>query len=401
VETLSAIANVVAGIIERRNMEGQLEDLVQGLRETIRDLDNEKGFNESIISSMASGIIVLDGKGRVEKSNPVARQMIGCFEEDDIRGKTLDEFIDKDVVNNLIKLETLGGIKRSEIKLVHNDGQRRTIEYMTVARREDGSELGQGIIINLKDVTDYRKIQSEMEKMNRFSTIAEIASAVAHEVRNPLAGIRTMSQAIDEQISEGDNKKEYIGRIIRQVDRLNVILTDFFTYARPPKPQKKKVSLKSIVDEIRPFMRNKMVKRGIDLHEDYQKNIPDILVDPNQIQQVFLNLMLNSIDAIKSGGSIEINAEYLGEDREGLGREKLPWLKTFEKYVVVYFKDSGCGMQEEVVDRVFEPFFTTKHDGTGLGMAIVFRILKENNAGISVESKEGKGTTYLIFFSVE
>ncbi len=401
VETLSAIANVVAGIIERRNMEGQLEDLVQGLRETIRDLDNEKGFNESIISSMASGIIVLDGKGRVEKSNPVARQMIGCFEEDDIRGKTLDEFIDKDVVNNLIKLETLGGIKRSEIKLVHNDGQRRTIEYMTVARREDGSELGQGIIINLKDVTDYRKIQSEMEKMNRFSTIAEIASAVAHEVRNPLAGIRTMSQAIDEQISEGDNKKEYIGRIIRQVDRLNVILTDFFTYARPPKPQKKKVSLKSIVDEIRPFMRNKMVKRGIDLHEDYQKNIPDILVDPNQIQQVFLNLMLNSIDAIKSGGSIEINAEYLGEDREGLEREKLPWLKTFEKYVVVYFKDSGCGMQEEVVDRVFEPFFTTKHDGTGLGMAIVFRILKENNAGISVESKEGKGTTYLIFFSVE
>jgi PAS domain S-box-containing protein len=350
---------------------------------------------------MASGIIVLDGEGRVEKSNPVARQMIGCFEEDDIRGKKLGEFLDKDVVKNLIDLESMSGVKRSEITLVHNDGQRRTIEYMTVARREDGSELGEGIIINFKDVTDYRKIQSEMEKMNRFSTIAEIASAVAHEVRNPLAGIRTMSQAIDEQIAEGDSKKEYIGRIIRQVDRLNVILTDFFTYARPPKPQKKKVPLKSIVDEIRPFMRNKMVKCGIDLHEDYPKDVPDIVVDPNQIQQVFLNLMLNSIHAIKSGGNIEINAEYLGEDREGFGKEKFPWLNTFEKYVVVFFRDSGCGMPEEVVDKVFEPFFTTKHDGTGLGMAIVFRILKENNAGISVESREGEGTTYQLFFSVD
>ncbi|MEN8143041.1 MAG: PAS domain S-box protein [Thermodesulfobacteriota bacterium] len=401
VETISAIANVVAGIVERRKMEGQLEDLVQGLRETIKDLDNEKGFNESIISSMASGIIVLDGGGRVEKSNPVARQMIGCFEEDDIKGKTLLDFLEKDVVESLMKLEDLAGVKRSEIPLVHQDGQRRIIEYMTVSRREDGSELGMGIIINLKDVTDYRKIQAEMEKMNRFSTIAEIASAVAHEVRNPLAGIMTMSQAIDEQMVEGDSKKEYIGRIIRQVDRLNVILTDFFTYARPPKPQKKKVALKSIVDEIRPFMRNKMVKCGIELHEEYPENVPDILVDPNQIQQVLLNLMLNSIYAIKVGGSIDIKAEYLGEDREGFGRDKFPWLKTFQKYVVVYFRDSGCGMPQEVVDRVFEPFFTTKHDGTGLGMAIVFRILKENNAGIHVESSESKGTTFFLFFSVD
>ena len=400
VETLSAIANVVAGIVERRKMEGQLEDLIQGLRGTINDLDNAKSFNESVISSMASGIIVLDGKGRVEKSNPVALKMIGCL-DDDLNGKVLTEFLEEDVAENLMKIEDLEGVKRNEVTLIHQDGQRRVVEYMTVARREDGSELGKGIIINLKDVTEYRKIQSEMEKMNRFSTIAEIASAVAHEVRNPLAGIMTMSQAIDEQMAEDDNKKEYIGRIIRQVDRLNVILTDFFTYARPPKPQKKKIPLKSIVDEIRPFMQNKMVKCGIELHEEYPDDVPDVMVDPNQIQQVLLNLMLNSIYAIKSNGIIDIKAEYLGEEREGFGSEKFPWLRAFQKYVVLYFKDSGCGMQEEVVDRVFEPFFTTKHDGTGLGMAIVFRILKENNAGIQVESRESKGTTFTLFFSVD
>jgi signal transduction histidine kinase len=266
---------------------------------------------------------------------------------------------------------------------------------------DDGVGHKQGSIINFQDVTEYKKIHAEMEKMNRFSTIAEIASAVAHEVRNPLAGIRTMSQAIDEQLSAGDDKKEYIGRIIRQVDRLNVILTDFFTYARPPKPEKKKVQIRSIIDEIRPFMLNRMFKSGITLEEEYSENLPEVLVDPGQIQQVFLNLMLNSTEAIKHNGTISIWAEDIGTDRSRFGPDKYPWLKEDSRYVAIRFSDTGSGMSDEVMERVFEPFFTTKHDGTGLGMAIVFRILKENNAGIHVERNEPQGTTFTLFFSVD
>jgi signal transduction histidine kinase len=111
--------------------------------------------------------------------------------------------------------------------------------------------------------------------------------------------------------------------------------------------------------------------------------------------------MLNSMDAIKQHGSILLWAEYIENNSDKFDYEQSLGLDKNSNYVVVYFKDSGCGMSAEMVERVFEPFFTTKHNGTGLGMAIVFRILKENNASIKVESHEGEGTIFTLFFSVD
>jgi PAS domain S-box-containing protein len=400
IETLKAIASVVGGIIERKKMEDQLGDLVHGLKVTINDLDNEKSFNESIISNLASGLLILDKNGLVEKSNPAARQFIRPLYAGVIDGKNLAEIFGREVAARLTAPKAPGERGRNEILIAQDDGRQKVFGYDAVPR-EDASGLEQGTILNFSDITSHKNIQAEMEKMNRFSTIAEIASAVAHEVRNPLAGIMTMAQIIEEQLAADDSKKEYIGRIIRQVDRLNVLLTDFFTYARPPKPKKEKVALVRIVDEIRPFMQNKMQKCAITFREEYGAKLPDILVDANQIQQVFLNLMLNSMDAIKQNGEIVLSTEYVEAHAGRFDYEKFHGLDMNRNYVVVYFRDSGCGMSAEMLERVFEPFYTTKHNGTGLGMAIVFRILKENNAGIHAESKKGEGTTFTLFFSVD
>ena len=155
-----------------------------------------------------------------------------------------------------------------------------------------------------------------MEKMNRFSTIAEIASAVAHEVRNPLAGIRTMSQVIDEQLAADAPHKEYTRRIIKQVDRLNELLTDFFTYARPPVPKRRAVPLRRIIEEIKPLVHSRLTKTGVTLLEEYEEKLPDIFADPSQIQQVFLNLFLNSLAALRrEDGKIAIKSSYIGTDR--------------------------------------------------------------------------------------
>lgn len=399
IDTLRAIASVVGGIIERKKMEEQLGQLVEGLKVTINDLDNEKSFNESVISNLTSGLLILDNDGRVEKSNPAARQFITAIHGGVIDGKKMAEIFGQEVAALLTAIRPAGEPGRKEMSIELKGGRHKVIDYVAVPR-EDAAGLSQGIILNFSDITSYKMIQSEMEKMNRFSTIAEIASAVAHEVRNPLAGIMTMAQVIEEQLAPGDDKKEYIGRIIRQVERLNVLLTDFFTYARPPRPKKEKVALVSMINEIRPFMQNKMHKCGIDFSEEYGEKLPDIMVDSNQIQQVFLNLMLNSIDAIKQHGSISLKAEYVERHCPDFDYEQSLLLDENSNYVVVYFKDSGGGMTPEILERVFEPFFTTKHNGTGLGMAIVFRILKENNAGICVANNEEGGTTFTLFFSV-
>lgn len=402
-ESLHAIANILAGIIERKRMEGQLVGLIGNLKKTIKELDEERKFNESVISSLGSGLVAVNRDGVVEKSNPAARQLLGRVSRVRVEGGNLGEIVGEEVAGEITAPGyTANEQGRREIAIRETDGGKQLIlEYATVPREDaQGEEVGK--IISFTDVTGLKKIQAEMEKMNRFSTIAEIASAVAHEVRNPLAGIRTMTQVIDEQLAEGAPHKEYTRRIIKQVDRLNELLTEFFTYARPPVPSRQPVSLVRVMEDIKPLVQNRLQKNGVTLIEDYENGLPDILADPSQVQQVFLNLFLNSLMAMKrTDGQIAIRARYIGADRSEFDAAKFSWLRPDSHYVTVYFSDNGCGMTPEVLEKVFEPFFTTRHDGSGLGLSIVYRILKENNAGIMVHSTPGSGSTFIIFFSTD
>ena len=403
VDSLHAIANVLAGVIERKRMEGQLVGVIGHLKQTIEELDEERKFNESVIASLGSGLVVVNGEGVVEKSNPAARQLLSRISQVEIEGGKLDEILGTEVAGEMtVASSATNDQGRREIVInERNGGKELTFEYATVPREDVlGGDVGK--IISFTDVTGLKKIQDEMEKMNRFSTVAEIASAVAHEVRNPLAGIRTMTQVIDEQLADGAPHKEYTRRIIKQVDRLNELLTEFFIYARPPVPSRRLVSLIKVMEDIKPLVLSRLQKNRVTLIEDYEMGLPDILADPSQVQQVFLNLFLNSLMAMKrTDGQICIRARYIGGDRSEFQAAKFSWLRPDNNYVAVYFRDDGCGMEPEVLGKIFEPFFTTRHDGTGLGLSIVYRILKENSAGITVESSPSAGTTFIIFFSTD
>ena len=403
VESLHAIANILAGIIERKKMEGLLVGLIENLKKTVKELDEARKFNESVIASLGSGLVVVNCQGVVEKSNPVGRQLLGRLFHGEVEGAELAEILGVQAAGEVVMASDVTNSQgRREMVAREIEGGRELIfEYATVPREDVvGGQVGK--IISFTDVTGLRKIQAEMEKMNRFSTIAEIASAVAHEVRNPLAGIRTMTQVIDEQLADDAPHKEYTRRIIKQVDRLNELLTDFFTYARPPVPKRRPIPLRRVMEEIKPLVHSRLQKSGVTLVEDYEEGLPDIFADPSQVQQVFLNLFLNSLVAMKgTSGRITIQARYMGADRSEFDAGKFAWLRPDCRYVTVYFSDNGCGMEAEVLEKVFEPFFTTRHDGSGLGMSIVYRILKENNAGIMVKSEPGQGATFIVFFSVD
>jgi PAS domain S-box-containing protein len=403
IDSLHAIANVLAGVIERKRMEGQLVGLIGNLKQTIKELDEERKFNESVIASLGSGLVAVNGEGVVEKSNPAARQLLGRVSLVEIEGGDLCEILGTEVAGEMtVAGSAVNDQGRREIVInEHNSGKELIFEYATVPREDVlGREVGK--IISFTDVTGLKKIQAEMEKMNRFSTVAEIASAVAHEVRNPLAGIRTMTQVIDEQLADGAPHKEYTRRIIKQVDRLNELLTEFFIYARPPAPSRRPVSLITVMEDIKPLVHSRLQKNGVTLVEDYEKGLPDILADPSQIQQVFLNLFLNSLMAMKrTDGQIAIRARYIMAGHSEFDPAKFSWLRPDSHYVTVYFSDDGGGMDTEMLEKAFEPFFTTRHDGSGLGLSIVYRILKENNAGIMVESSPGVGATFIIFFSID
>ena len=396
-ELLNSAVQVIASIIDYQKMDLQLINLVNDLRATIIALREERNFSESVIQGLEHGLIVVDRNGIIRKSNDVAKSIFSPF-TDELEGHNFTSIIGNENARRILSYEPPEEEnEEKELILTTDSGDDLILRYSAV-NREDSKIREAGTIISLTDISEWRYVRKEMEKMNRLSTVAEIASAVAHEVRNPLAGIKIMAQSIEEDSCTVEERIECSQRIIRQVDRLNELLTDFFSYARPVIPKKQKSSLESILSETKPLIINKLVKQRIYLLEDFSPNLPPIIADPNQVQQVFLNLFLNAIDAIKQEGTIEIVARRLSGQKLTSLRKKYPMLKMCKSFLMVLFKDNGSGMTKEATEKVFEPFYTTKTNGSGLGLSIVYRTLKENDAMIAVDSIEGKGTTFTMFF---
>jgi len=395
-----AIANIFAVIIEGHQMDQQLIQLVNDLQSSIINLREEKKFSESIIQGLNHGLIVADLDGKIRKSNSVAQSIFKPFSKL-LDGKYLADFLGDSASTDLLTTTpTESGQMEKEITFVTPTREKKIICYSNVPR-EDARGTKVGVIISLSDISELKYVRKEMEKMNRLSTVAEIASAVAHEVRNPLAGIKIMAQSIEEEAKDNSEQLECSQRIIRQVDRLNELLSDFFSYARPAEPNKRPTSLTSIIAETMPLINNRLSKNHITLSQDVSGPLPRIVADPHQVQQVLLNLFLNAIDAIKEQGHIEIYASCLTPSMLKYYKKSYPALLGTHEYVILRFTDNGTGMPPHVAEQVFEPFFTTKTSGAGLGLAIVYRTLKENDAEIVLESKEGKGTTFTIFFRAD
>lgn len=401
-DLLEAISNIVAGVIDSQMVKEQLIESVKNLEVTVLALEDEKKFSESVIRGLNHGLIVADLNFIVLQSNAMARQILEPFSRI-LNNKSIDDIFGFDAAEKIISSAgyspSAANLLKQDITLTSEDGVEKIIDF-SIVPREDISSRQVGYIISFSDMTELTYVRKEMEKMNRLSTVAEIASAVAHEVRNPLAGIKIMAQSIQEHPDDVEEQMECSRRITNQVDRLNELLSEFFTYARPVTPKRTSTSIDTILTETKPLIINKLMKKNIRLVESFPDKTSSITADPNQMQQVFLNLFLNSIDAIGENGEVQIE---IGEPDPLLLKEykrKNPTILQGSDYIQVLFSDNGCGMDPEAADKIFEPFFTTKTTGTGLGLSIVYRILTENKAAILVGSEKNKGTTFTMFFEI-
>ena len=387
------VARVLGSLIESQKMDLQLIDLVNDLRQTVSAVRDEQNFSESIIQGLQHGLIVTNQAGIIQKHNAAARSIFKWVKED-LNDKDLATLIGHNNCERIFEhKQNVAQSDDAELSVTPPTGESLILRFSTIVRPVlNSNELVR--IISLTDISDTWRVRKEMEKVNRLTTIAEIASAVAHEVRNPLAGIKIMAQSIEEDSGSGSERLECSRRIIRQVDRLNQLLTDFFSYARPLRPKKQEASLTDILEETKPLISNKLSMHRIQLREDFEHHLPTVIADPHQLQQVFLNLFLNAIDAIKQEGSIEVSARKLNGDNIPSSLKTNSLIQSHLPYILVHFKDNGAGMSKSGVERVFEPFYTTKTNGSGLGMSIVHRTLQENDGSIWVESIEGQGTTF-------
>ena len=360
------------------------EDEVQRLT---RELEDVKNFTDSIIQSIGSGILIARMNDAVTFINRAGERMLG-YSKNELIGKPFSS----------LGLREKQGVVPS---LLDNpeDLDTRKEGWM---RRKDGVEFPVGFAINnhlnvrgemigkiviFRDLTNIYKIQEEILRMDRLVSLGKLSSGIAHELRNPLAGIKTTSQALSEEMSEDDPRREYLTRITKEIDRLNDLLKTFFSFAKPQKLNLVPCHIKDIINEIIPFLIKEIADKGIRFTENYHPQLSKIKVDKSQMHQVFLNLFLNSIQAMSEGGELKI---------EVTPQNSAPGDGAKQNFVKAVISDTGRGIPPHLIHKIFDPFFTTKPKGIGLGLSIAYQIINKHGGSISVESRWEKGTSFVI-----
>ncbi len=235
--------------------------------------------------------------------------------------------------------------------------------------------------------TEQQQMEKQLHQADKMASIGELSAGIAHEIGNPLASIKTVIQAMEDDSPLKGEQRKYLSRILKEVDRLAAFIRTFSNFAHPSIKQSSACRIDRVLKDVLFLVRKEAMKQGIIIDEVIGNDIPNVQIDPQQMQQIFINLLLNAIQAMPEGGSIRIEAGCNGA--------------ADKDFIKVSISDTGCGISQEQIDKIFNPFFTTKPNGTGLGLSIVQKIINECNGRITVSSAVGKGTTFNIFLPLQ
>ena len=256
-----------------------------------------------------------------------------------------------------------------------------------VASHDEIGELAQTfnqMAIQLKE--SFESIQKSQERIiqaEKLSSLGQLSARLAHELKNPLTSIKMILQAILDGSPTPEMTKEDAEVILKEVKRLDAILTQFLSFAKPPRLELRPLNLGHVIEEVLSLMKTKFDRSRVRVSQEIS-GLPEIKGDYEKMTQVLINLLHNSIQAMPEGGKLEIRVQEIFDDNQ--------------RRVLLRVEDSGQGIPEEYRKKVFDPFFTTKEGGTGLGLSIVYSIIKEHHGSIELESQVGKGTVFAIIF---
>lgn len=354
-------------------------------------LAQEKGFLETVFNAIQEGIIVTDSSGRITYLNDAACELFGLDGEGSI-GKQLDERVRGLDWNALTHS---GGPVTRDLEIFYP--RNRFINFYTVPlvieSRADRNEIAAaddrryseqvGYAIIMRDITESRRTAEKTIESERLNALTLLAAGVAHELGNPLNSLNIHLQLMERQTRKLKGKaRDEIQHSIEvargEINRLDSIVTQFLRAIRPSRPQLQPENINAIVEEAVRFFSAEIEARDIVVETELRSDLPLLQLDRNQMKQAFYNVIKNSFEAMKRRGILRIRT-----DRD-------------ESHVRVSFIDTGGGMSAETLSRVFEPYYTTKESGSGLGLLIVRRIVREHGGELAIESTEGKGLTLTI-----
>jgi two-component system sensor histidine kinase HydH len=334
-------------------------------------------FSEAVVKNMPIGLIALDDQGKIVTCNEKAQAVleVACS---DALGKQAMTLLPAPLKKILAELPESGGFLERDIQLIFAEGKEHTWEAIAAGLMDEGIPAGR--ILLIRDVTAIRQMENEVTRSRHLNSIGSLAAGVAHEIRNPLSSIKGFAVYFKERLSGNKEDEQMADVMIQETERLNRVISQLIEFARPLELKKEKVQFVELVQHTIKLIAADAQKNKISVEIDAVADLPEVEVDPDKIKQVLLNIFLNSLAALKDGGKLIIALELKADN------------------LTVIISDNGAGIKKLDLLRIYDPYFTSKPAGTGLGLAVVQKIMEAHGGKINVESTAGQGTKVFLFF---
>jgi two-component system nitrogen regulation sensor histidine kinase GlnL len=353
-----------------------------------------------ILTGIVDGVVVTDTDDRIVIWNRAAEEMTGIAAGDAVGKNIHAVFADNPAVKNQIEKTFSSGRSYTdyEAELVAKHRQPLPVGFVTsVLEDRDGRPMG--VILSIRDQEGVRDLKERMRRSDRLATLGMIAAGIAHEVKNPLVGIRGAAQLMKSELRSGSGAGlnagkslvEYLDVILKEADRLNSVLEGILDFTRLKPREIRAYNIHSILDRILLLHEESVRQNSVVLTRLYDPSLPNIIGNQDQLIQVFLNIIKNAIEAMPEGGKLTVVTRMsdLFTSIQADGKK--------HRLMVVKVSDTGPGIKEEHLTDIFTPFFTTKDKGVGLGLALSYQIVQEHMGTIRVESQKNAGTTFSVY----
>jgi PAS domain S-box-containing protein len=371
---------------------GRVDDLdTVNLSILVQRLARERDLMETVFNTIQDGILVIDNSGIIQYANDRGCELIG------LSANQIGSAILWKLVPDLYRCVDVEGINADdkgaivvsrELELTYPE-QRFVRLYMVPLYECIGVDAKSGFTVILSDTTEQKVSTEELIETEKTSSIMMLAAGVAHELGNPLNSITIHLQLIERHLKKLDNSiisdkiRKSIGVCSQEVERLDGIITNFLEAVRPKPPDLRDTDIIRVLEEVLEFQSEELSAKGVNVSIDTRAAIPIVKADPDQIKQVFFNLIKNALEAMESRPKLKILA------------------RSDDDFISIQFLDTGTGISQENIKKLFTPYFSTKKQGNGLGMMIVQRIMRDHGGSVGIDSKEGTGTIVTLRFPLK
>jgi len=348
-----------------------------------KTLNEIKDYTSKLLETMDNAVISVDNKGIIKTFNRKSEEIFSKKKEE-VLNKDCQEVLNLKIKGKCLLKECLLGRKNiaQEIILEEKGLKKKILDLNTSFLTDKSGEIT-GLVAVIRNVTEIKDLNEEIARHRRLASLGKLSAGIAHEIRNPLSSIRGLAQFVHNSFSKTDERKEDLNTIIQEVDRLNHLIIQVLDFAKLRKLDLTRFYINELIVKIVELLKLESENKKIHFDLMLSKNISFIQADENQIRQILINIIINSIQAIPVSGKINIITKM----------NKL----NGEPAIELIIEDNGIGIPERDLPQIFDPFFTKKDQGSGLGLSIVYKLVESHHGEIKVESSEGKGTKFIIF----